>query len=167
VHRENLAQYLASKTYVEPEELYQVPRLPRPEGISVCPTPVRERRLTRLASSSKSSLSRLESVTTTRAVQGKYLQMQLGSMTNQQLSSVSHTPGAASLSKSRALVVYSDGGARISAASEKCLDTLRDGQGLSDMQWDGLVERCGECKQYFLSDALKVHIRRCLGQIIL
>lgn len=160
-----MARYLASKTYVEPEELYQVPRLPRPEGESARTTPARSRRLIRLVSSSN-PLSRSQGTSTPRTGLEKPRQIQSGSPVNLPLSSPSQALNTSSSSKS-GLPAPGGNNAHVSAASHKYLNRLREGHGLSDMQWDGLIKRCDHCQQYFLGEVLDAHLRRCLGQIVL
>ncbi|KAF9460226.1 hypothetical protein BDZ94DRAFT_1238624 [Collybia nuda] len=47
------------------------------------------------------------------------------------------------------------------ATDEDIFDRLLSGDGISQWEWDGVVERCGVCGDYFLAHAFRQHIKDC------
>ena len=39
-----------------------------------------------------------------------------------------------------------------------------DGEGISEFEWVGVVEKCGSCASYFLSAVIGKHIIECVGK---
>ncbi|KAJ7621813.1 hypothetical protein B0H17DRAFT_1151731 [Mycena rosella] len=57
-------------------------------------------------------------------------------------------------------------GDRMDGKEARYLRKLIAGQGISPDVWDGLAERCSKCKLLFTCSALKDHIKRCLGEVV-
>ncbi|KAF9468458.1 hypothetical protein BDZ94DRAFT_786896 [Collybia nuda] len=44
---------------------------------------------------------------------------------------------------------------------ENIFNCLLSGNGITRWEWDGVVERCGTCGDYFLARTLRQHIKEC------
>ncbi|PPQ83122.1 hypothetical protein CVT26_008865 [Gymnopilus dilepis] len=69
------------------------------------------------------------------------------------LDSISETPAAGHLTSFPKIADWS--------AQGQCLERLSRGEGLTHLEFESLVERCGTCGRYFLPQVLRSHIPKC------